>query len=326
MVRSFIFSQGKLVSADPSLDVLRIVLYDEDAQLWVDLDNPTEQETKDLLEGVFSFHPLAIEDCVTLSERPKADEYESYVFMVIHCVAYDPEKRAIRTSELNLFIGKNFLVTFHREPMRCVNSTIERVQKNAPMVARAPDRLTYHLLDALLEQYEPGLQSLTLDIEQLEERVLTTPTTDIIGDVVALKGVVQKLRQIVMPQREVLARLARGEFKIVRAHLLPYYRDLLDRLSHLNDVADNYRETLTGILQVHLNLQQMQINQIIKVLTVLATLSLPVLAVTSFYGMNIKHMPNTEWPAWEYAYAWVLGLVTLWTALIWWWIKKKGWY
>ncbi len=326
MVRSFIFSQGKLVSQDPSLDVLRIVLYDEDAQLWVDLDTPTEQETKDLLEGVFSFHPLAIEDCVTLSERPKADEYENYVFMVIHCVAYDPEKRAICATELNLFIGKNFLVTFHREPMRCVKGTIERVQKNAPMVARAPDRLTYHLLDALLEQYEPGLQSLTLDIEQLEERMLTSPSTDITGDVVALKGVVQKLRQIVMPQREILARLARGEFKIVRAHLLPYYRDLLDRLAHINDMADNYRETLTGILQVHLNLQQMQINQIIKVLTVLATLSLPILAVTSFYGMNIKHMPNTEWPAWEYSYAWVLGLVAFWTALIWWWIKKKGWY
>jgi magnesium transporter len=326
MIRSFIFSQGKLVSADPGLDVLRIVLYDEDAQIWVDLENPTEQETKDLLEGVFSFHPLAIEDCVTLSERPKVDEYENYVFMVIHCVAYDPAKRDIAATELNMFIGKNFLVTYHRDPMRSVTATIERVQKNAPLVARAPDRLTYHLLDALFEQYEPGLQSLALDIEQLEERMLTQPAGDIIEDVVSLKGVVQRLRQIVMPQRDVIARVARGEFKIVRAHLLPYYRDLLDRLAHINDVSDNYRETLTGILQVHLNLQQMQINKIIKVLTVLATLSLPVLAVTSFYGMNIKHMPNTEWPAWEYAYAYILGLVGLWTALIWWWIKRKGWY
>jgi magnesium transporter len=326
MVRSFIFSQGKLVSADPGLDVLRLVLYDADAQIWVDLENPTEQETKDLLEGVFSFHPLAIEDCVTLSERPKADEYENYMFMVVHSVAYAPETRDIRATEINLFIGKNFLVTFHRAPMRCVNATVERVQKNAPLVARAPDRLTYHLLDALLEQYEPDLESLALDIEQLEQRALTAPDTDIIGDVVALKGVVQKLRQIVLPQREVIARVAHGEFKIVRAHLLPYFRDLLDRLAHLNDVADNYREALTGILQVHLNLQQMQINKIIKVLTVLATLSLPILAVTSFYGMNIQHMPNTEWPRWEYAYAWILGLVLLWTGLIWWWIKKKGWH
>ena len=326
MVRSFIFSQGKLVSQDPGLDVLRLVLYDEDAQIWVDLDNPTELETKELLEGVFSFHPLAIEDCVTLSERPKADEYENFMFMVVHSLAYDAEKRDIRTTELNLFIGKNFLVTFHRDAMRCVTTTIERVHKNAPLVARAPDRLTYHLLDALLEQYEPDLQSLTLEIEQLEQRVLTMHAADIITDVVALKGVVQKLRQIVMPQREVIARIARGEFKIVRTHLLPYFRDLLDRLVHLNDIADNYREALTGTLQVHLNLQQMQINQIIKVLTVLATLSLPILAVTSFYGMNIKHMPNTEWPSWEYAYLWILGLVALWTALIWWWLKKKGWY
>ncbi len=287
MVRSFIFSSGKLVSADPSLDVLRIVLYDEDAQIWVDLDNPTPQETKELLEGVFSFHPLAIEDCVTVSERPKADEYDNYMFMVIHGLAYDPAKRDISATELNMFVGKNFLVTYHREPIRSVSTIIERVQKNAPLIARAPDRLTYHLLDALLEQYDPGLHALAMDLEQLEERVLTKPSGDIINDVVALKGVVQKLRQIVMPQREVIARVARGEFKIVRAHLLPYFRDLLDRLAHFNDVADNYREALIGILQVHLNLQQMQINQIIKVLTVLATLSLPILAVTSFYGMNV---------------------------------------
>ena len=326
MVRAFIFSQGKLIYQDPGLDVLRLVLYDDDVQIWVDLENPTAQEDKDVLEGVFNFHPLAIEDCVAVTERPKVDEYEHYIFLVVHAVNYAARGHELTTAELNLFIGKNFLVTYHRDPLRSVTSTIERVRKNAPLVARAPDRLTYHLLDALLDQYDPTLDALAEEIEQLEQRVLAAHTANHTGNVVMLKGVVQKLRQIVLPQRDVLARLAHGEFKIVRTHLLPYYRDLLDRLAHINDVADNYREALISVLQVHLNLQQMQINQIIKVLTVLATLALPILAVTSYYGMNIKHMPNTDWPAWPYAYAWILGLVLFWTSMIWWWIKRKGWY
>ncbi|MCX6996426.1 MAG: magnesium/cobalt transporter CorA [Kiritimatiellaeota bacterium] len=326
MLRSFIFSQGKLIYQDPGLEVLRLVLYDDDVQLWVDMENPTAQENKEVLEGVFNFHPLAIEDCVTLSERPKADEYDNYIFLVVHAMNYVAGKHELTTSELNLFIGKNFLVTCHCEPLRCVMATIERVRKNAPLVARAPDRLTYHLLDALLDQYEPAMEALSTEIEQLEHRVLAAHAANHIGNVVTLKGVVQKMRQIVLPQREVIARVAHGEFKIVRAHLLPYFRDLLDRLAHINDMADNDREALTGVLQVHLNLQQMQINQIIKVLTVLATLALPILAVTSYYGMNIQHMPNTDWPPWPYAYAWILGMILLWTSLIWWWIKKKGWY
>jgi len=326
MMQVFIFSQGKLVSQNPGLDVLRLVLYDDDVQIWVDLENPTDAEKQQILEGVFNFHPLAIKDCLAVSERPKADNYESYIFLVLHAVNLPSDTLELVSAELNLFIGKNFLVSIHRDPLRCIATTSERVCQNAPLVARAPDRLTYHLLDALFDQYEPALDALGANIEHLEQRVLTGQPAHLIGDVLTSKGLVQKVRQVILPQREVIARVAHGEFKVVRTHLLPYYRDLLDRLVRLSDVTDNLREALTSILQVHLNLQQMQINQIIKVLTVLATLTLPVLAVTSYYGMNIRHMPNTDWPPWPFAYAWIISMILAWTALIWWWIRRKGWY
>jgi magnesium transporter len=325
MIRSFVFSQGKLVSQDVGMDVLRLVLYDEGVQIWVDAEKPTDEENKILLEGIFNFHPLAIEDCIAVSERPKVDDYENYIFMVIHGVDYRHESHAFKTAELNLFIGKNFLVTVHNDPMKSVSTTIERVIKNAPLIARAPDRLTYNLLDALLENYQPALEDLSAEIAELESSVMGNPSAEILNNVLKLKSEVQRLRQIIAPQREVIARLAHGEFKIVRTHLLPYYRDLLDHLSRINDAADNYRDSLMNILQVHLNLQQMQVNRVIKILTVLATLSMPLLIVTSWYGMNVQHMPNTTWPNWERSYSLILGGTAIWTVMLYLYLRKKGW-
>jgi len=133
--------------------------------------------------------------------------------------------------------------------------------------------------------------------------VLTGETRDVLAEVVNLQSEVQRLRQIMAPQRDVIARMMRGEFpKVIRPHLMPYLRDLQDNLSRIGDLAETYRESLTSTLQIHLNLQQMSINRVIKVLTILTALSTPVLLVTSFYGMNIQHMPNAEWPSWQWAY------------------------
>lgn len=325
MIRSFIFNQGKLVSQDVGLDVLRLLLYDEGVQIWADAEKPTEAEYKGLLEGVFNFHPLAIEDCIAVTERPKIDEYEQYLFMVVHAADYRPDTRKFHTTELNLFIGRNFLVTVHEDPLKSVAATIERVVKNAPVIARAPDRLTYHLLDSLLDNYEPALLNLSNEMSELEKRALTYSSVDILTEVLQLKTEVHHLRQIVTPQREVISRLAHGEFKIVRTSLLPYYRDLLDHLSRISDRIDTYRDMLTNTLQINLNMQQMQVNRVIKILTVLATLSMPLLIVTSFYGMNIQHQPNVDGPVWWKAYLEILGGTALLTALLYAFLKRRGW-
>lgn len=324
MIRSFVFSQGKLVGQDLGMDFLKVMLVDEDAQIWVDLEQPAPEEARGLLEGIFNFHPLAIEDCVSPSEQPKVDEYDHYLFMVIHAVDYSHAQHQFETTELNLFIGKNFLVTYHEKPLRSVQSTIDRVLKNSAAVARAPDRLTYTLLDFLLDNYDPALDELSAEFAALDDLMLKSSGADVLGQIVALKNEVRRVRVIISPQRDVIARIARGEFKIIRAHLLPYYRDLLDRLNRIHDLAENYRDSLTETLQVHLNLQQMQINRVIKVLTVLATLSLPLVAITSFYGMNVHHFPNMDW-TWPQAYGWILGLNAVITALIYILLKRKNW-
>jgi len=325
MLHTFVFSQtqGRLISQDVSVDLLKVLMQDEGLQFWVDANDVSDDEAKQLLDEVFHFHPLSIEDCLTPSDRPKVEEYNGYLFMILHAVDYSASE--FRTTELNLFIGKNFLVTFHRDPLRSVTATIERVRQNASVVARAPDRLTYTILDLLLDNYAPAMEQLNADISSIEESVLRDPNLEILPRVMQLKAQVTMLRQIVGPQRDVVARLAHGEFKIVRPAMLPYYRDLLDQLVRISTQADNYREALINTLQVHLNLQQNQINRVIKVLTIMATLAMPILAVTSFYGMNVQQWPNTNHSI-PFSYTWVLCLSGALTILIYWIMKRKGWY
>lgn len=323
MIRSFVFnqSQGRLISQDLSLDLLKVVLQDDGVQFWIDIGECTDEEAKTVLEGVFQFHPLSIEDCFTPSDRAKVEEYDRYLFLVVHAVNYSSGE--LKANELDMFIGKNFLVTYHRTPLKCVNATMERVLKNAPTVARAPDRLTYTILDFLLEEYAPALEEISVEISNLEKCIMVNQSQDILSDVMKLKGEVQRLRQIAWPQRETIARLAHAEFKIVRSHMLPYYRDLLDQLVRISSLAENARDSLTGVLQVHLNIQQMQVNHVIKVLTVMATLCMPALVLTSYYGMNIHHWPGLES---HYGWIWVWSIILITTGGLYFYLKRRGWW
>lgn len=325
MIRSFVFSQGKLINQDLTLDLLRIVLYDDDVQIWVDMERSTPEENKNVLDSVFGFHPLAIEDCVAVSERPKIDDYDAYVFAVIHAVDYINSRHVFQTTELNLFIGRNFLVTFHDEPLRSVSVVAERIQKKGHALPRSPDLLAYQILDLLFDNYQPALVELSSELAALEHRVLLGETKDVISEVVNLQSEVQRLRQIMAPQREVVARMLHGEFpKVIRAHLTPYLRDLQDTLSRINDLADNYRDSLTATLQVHLALQQMQVNRVIKVLTVLATLALPVVAITSFYGMNFQ-LPEFTFFHGHFGHLYVLGVNVVFIGFLYWFMKRHNW-
>ncbi|MEI7880518.1 MAG: magnesium/cobalt transporter CorA [bacterium] len=323
MIKSFVFnqSQGRLISQDLSLDLLKVVLQDDGVQFWVDIGECADEEAKTVLEGVFQFHPLAIEDCFAPSDRAKVEEYDGYLFLVVHAVTY--VNGELKANELDMFIGKNFLVTYHRTPLKCVNATMDRVLKNAPTVARAPDRLTYTILDFLLEDYAPALEEISVEISDLEKSIMVNQSKDTLAEVMKLKGEVQRLRQIAWPQRETIARLAHAEFKIVRSHMLPYYRDLLDQLVRISSLAENARDSLTGVLQIHLNLQQMQVNHVIKVLTVMATLCMPALLLTSYYGMNINHWPSLEDP---HGWIWVWLITALTTGVLYFYLKRRGWW
>ncbi|NLH71652.1 MAG: magnesium/cobalt transporter CorA [Verrucomicrobia bacterium] len=330
MVRSFAFTtQGRLHSKNIEAFLMPTLLTDTNLFLWVDLENPTPEEAKFYLEDVFHFHPLSIEDCVTESQAPKVEEYQPkegdrftpYLFMVIHAVDYSRKDGVFATKELNFFLGKNFLVTYHVVPLKSVEVTAERCLRSNVHIARAPDRVAHNLLDVLVDNYKPALEELSFEIGELEAEVLQHPGREVLNRIIQIKKEVLHLRQIIGPQREVLSRFARGEFKLIRAHLVPYYRDIYDALFHIEELAQGYTDSLTGILQVYLSMSSNQTGEIIKLLTLITIVTTPMMLVGTWYGMNFRNMPELEHGYW---YATAFTIVA--TAVTYWFFRRKNWF
>jgi magnesium transporter len=332
MIRSMAFTtQGRLHSRDMEMFLMPTLLSDTSLFLWIDLEDPTPEETRFIMEDLFHFHPLSVEDCINVSHSPKVDEYQPkeddkftpYLFMVIHAVDYSRKDGVFATSELDFFLGKNFLVTYHHGQLRTITQTEDRAIKGQMHIARAPDRVAHNLLDAIVENYKPALDELSLEIGELEQLALQSPSKETLNKILQIKKEVLHLRQIIGPQREVLARFAAGEFKLIRAHMVPYYRNVYDGLFHISELAQNYTDSLTGILQVYLSMSSNQTGEVIKVLTLFTIVTTPLMLVGTWYGMNFESMPEVRQP---HGYA-IVGTITLLaTAATILFIKKKKWF
>jgi magnesium transporter len=332
MIRSLVFTtQGRLHSKDIEMFLMPTLLSDTNLFLWLDLENPTPEEAKYILEDLFHFHPLSIEDCVMVSPSPKVVEYQPkeddkftpYLFMVIHAVDYSRKDGVFATRELNFFLGKNFLVTYHETPIRSVSATEEQAVRSSMNIARAPDRVAYTLLDSIVDNYKPALDELSLEIAELEQEALQNPSKATLNKILQIKKEVLHLRRIIGPQREVLARFARGEFKLIRAHMVPYYRNVYDGLFQISELALNYTDSLTGILQVYLNMSSNQTGEVVKLLTLITLITTPLMMIGTWYGMNFHDMPELNW---QHGY-WIAGSITVVsTVATYWYFKKKKWF
>jgi magnesium transporter len=332
MIRSFAFTtQGRLHTKDIDLFLMPTLLADTNLFLWVDLEKPSTFESKEVLEQIFHFHPLSIEDCIKASPSPKVEEYSpkegdlftTYLFMVIHAVDFSRKDGRFATSELNFFLGKNFLVTFHEEPLRCVSSVEERAINGAMNIARAPDRVAHSLLDTLVDNYKPALDELSVEIAELEQAAFQRPNKDILNKILQVKKEVLHLRQIIGPQREVLGRFAQGEFRLVRPHLVPYFRDIYDSIFHIGEQAQGYADSLTGILQIYLNMSSNQTGEVVKLLTLITVITTPLMMIGTWYGMNFHNMPELSY---QHGYLTAGICMILSTAVTYWYFKKRKWF
>ncbi len=323
MIHSFVFNDGKLVGTNLDTDALRLVRADKGLLIWIDLAEPTPEEAKTILEDVFSFHPLAIEDAMSASRYPKIEDYEDYLYLVMHAVAFNKEDQ-FRTSELDFFIGKSFLVTHHTEPLSMVTSTIERIQKNPSTITRGMDRLAHFLLDTMVDAYQPVLNDLTQEIHALEDTVFGAKHsgTAVIKEFRERKKEVAHLQEIVRPQRDMVNRIARGEFKLIRPLMLPYFRDLLGNLNRIDSTASSLSDQLFMTLDVYLNKASYETNEIIKVLTILTAVTTPTVIIGTWYGMNFHDMPELSLP---HAYPVATLITILSTSALVLWLRKKHW-
>ena len=244
---------------------------------------------------MFQFHPLAIEDCVQPSSLPKVEDYEDYLFIVTHAVDFTRTEK-FNTTELDFFLGKDYVVTFHTAPLRSVATLIERTLKAAGVGPRGPDRVVHTLIDLLVDNYAPVIEELRAELEELEENVLSRTSGQqlLVNELLHVRGDFTRLRTIVRPQRDVIDRLARGDSKLIRSKLLPYFRDLRDNLARLEDTTASYHERLLMAFDIYLNKAAFEANEGIKFLTALTAITIPVMVIGTWYGQNFKTMPELE--------------------------------
>jgi len=332
MIHSFAFTtQGKLHTKNIEPFLMPTLLADTNLFLWVDLEKPTTEEWKEVLEKIFHFHPLSIEDCVQPSPSPKVEEYapnendlfKPYLFMVIHAVDYSRKDGCFGTGELNFFLGKNFLVTYHDDLLRGVTMVEEQAVNGTMGIARAPDRVAHSLLDTLVDNYKPALDELGLEIAELEQQALQKPTKETLNKILQVKKEVLHLRQIIGPQCEVLRKFAQGEFKLVRPKLVPYFRDVYDALFHIGELAQNYTDSLTGILQVYLNMSSNQTGEVVKLLTLITVITTPLMMIGTWYGMNFQGMHELSAP---HGYLIATGCMVVSTVATYVYFKMRKWF
>jgi magnesium transporter len=277
--------------------------------LWVDLENPLEAEEETLLVSVFDFHPLAIEDAQRGGEEeghlPKVEDYGDYLFVIFNPVevtagAASGDERAgfeIRTTQLSAFLSRRALVTHHYRPLRSIANAQQLLAKNPKALSRGPDFLFHIIIDELVDNYTPILDHLDDLMEDMEREVFHDPTQDTMVRILQMRRNITTLRRVAFYQREMLNRLSRGEFGLITRDEMLYYRNVYDHLVRMTDLTDSYRETVGGLLDAYLSVTSNKLSQVMKVLTIISTIFLPLSVITGFFGMNFTHLPLLHDPS-----------------------------
>jgi len=331
MITTLVYRDTKFSAHNPPLDTLAALRAESGVMLWVDLEAPTEEEIRQVLEVVFEFHPLAIEDCVADTPLPKLEDYGDYLYLVMHAVDYSQTKpfsvhpSHFSTTELDLFLGKNFLVTFHRQSLKPVQAALERFQRDPAKNVRGPDRFLHVILDLLVEAYQPALEQLRRNLERMEEGALRDiAAEELFPQVIALRKDLSRLRQIVRPQREIAAELAQGKGRFIRALIVPYLRDLTGELARIEAQAAAWSEQIVLSFRIYLNKSGYQANQGIRVLTGITAITLPAIIVGGWYGMNFDAMKELELSA-RYGYLTATALTIAGTLGMLLFMRRKRW-
>jgi magnesium transporter len=324
MLKSFYYKKGADLEIDVSRSRMLSALGEKAGLLWVDLEAPNEFEEETLVE-IFNFHPLAAEDCITDQSQPKLDDYEEYLFVVVHALVMKQKEtqEELGASELDIFIGENYVVTVHREPLGSVAQTRDlAVRKTATVMSGGPDILAHAILDRLVDNYLPILNEYDVKIDELEKEMFNHASKNYLQTLLQTKQDIFHLRRIIGPQRDTVYSLTRNPNRFIKAKHLMYFRDVYDHLFRIHSMAESYHENLNNILQVYFSYSSFKLNEVLKHLTVLATVTMPPVIIASIYGMNFKHFPELEWAM---GYPFAIGLCVLSSLATLVWMKFKKW-
>jgi magnesium transporter len=286
--------------------------------VWLDVASPTAQFF-DRVGEEFGLHPLAMEDALHSHQRPKLDRYGRYDFVVLYAAGYDG---GLATDELDLFLAKDFVITSHLGPIQEVDRVWENVARNPAVLGSVPSGgLLYLLADALVDGYFPVIDAIAERVDRLEDEVFGRGA-NVLPQVLELRRTLLELRRILTPERDIFNLLSRRDEPFFDVSLATYFTDVYDHLLRATDMLDIQRDLLTGILEAYLSVVSNSLNQVMKVLTAVATILMVMSLVAGIYGMNYALFPPNEWP---YGFGLALSIMGLAGAGLAWVFRRRGW-
>ncbi|HWN70526.1 MAG TPA: magnesium/cobalt transporter CorA [Haliangium sp.] len=309
--------QAPLVGAGPE----RVARPEDGVIRWIDLSAQGDGELQ-LLAERFGFHPLTIEDCAHFDQRAKLEEYSDYLFIVMHGFdCPDGDARKLEPLELHAFLGQGYLVTVHEKPIPALEAAWRRITSDPATARRGADFIYYLVLDAIVDTNFAHLDLLSDALESIEEAVLERADRDDLAHIFALKRTLVTMRKTLSPQRDVLAILAKRGSVYISDRTSIYYRDVYDHLVRIYESIDASRDLLGNALDVYLSMVGQRTNDIMKSLTVLSAIFLPLTFVTGFFGQNFEHLPFSSDPL---MWTMILTCFALPGGMVWW-FKSRQW-
>ncbi len=290
---------------------------------WINIDGLHQIDFLEKLGECYGFHPLVLEDILNTDQRPKMEDYGDYLYIVLRMLSYKDQGREIETEQVSLILGPNFVFSFQEKEGDSFDPIRQRIRNNKGRIRKmGADYLAYALIDSIVDNYFIIMEKLGETIEFLEEELVTHPVPETLRTIHQLKRELIFLRKAVWPLREVIASLERGELTLIKEATRLYLRDVYDHTIQVIDTIETFRDMISGMLDIYLSSVSNRLNSVMKVLTIIATIFMPLTFLAGIYGMNFKHFPELEW-RWSYPLFWLVSALITISMLLY--FKKKKW-
>lgn len=327
MIRSLYYTPGKLLRTDIQPEEFPRLLRDRKSLLWVDFDGEPPESCLPILQA-FKFHPLAIDDALAETHSPKIDDWGDYLYIALNYMHLTGNNKGWDTEmdELDIFLGPNYVVTHHDHSVPAIEATLASCNRDPRNVQEGADHLLYKIVDFLVADYMPVVEKIDDEIDLLEDQIFARPHPQTLERLFALKRVLLAMRRILLPQREVLNKMARDDYKVIDKKDRIFFRDIYDHLVRLHDLNESLRDLVSGALDTYLSVVNNRLNDIMKALTLITTLFMPISFITGFFGMNFFEPVAglTGWTSRQMFTA-TLGIMLGLPVLMYMWMRRRTW-
>jgi len=328
MIRSICFVPGRKLVVDLPVGEYAATIGAPNSLLWVDFAGEPNNVCEPILLDTFHFHPLAVDDALKETHTPKVDDWGEYIYLVLNSLDMrNPDGLSSGILELDIFVGHNYIVTHHDESFAAVETVRETCLKDERYTANGPDYLLYQLIDQLVAEYWPVVEQIDGDIDEIENGIFRNADPHVLERVFRLKRTLVSMRRIISPQREVLNKLARDNYHVIDPKDRILFRDIYDHLVRLHDLNESLRDLVGGTLDTYLSVVNNRMNEIMKTLTIITVLFMPITFVTGFYGMNFFQPAAVALGGWTGMNPFYVALSILIALPIFmlWWMRRRTW-